>query len=290
MARKRSMNRQLNNLIDFNMRFMQMKSIAQNVFIIKNLDKTGISSRYVNTSLLSPGAVAFYEEPDVGLMALPFNKIGKINIYGDPTSIQCFASNGQRSRILYPDEYVIMYDNDLRMSIYPAIKAYAQRMSETARTADINIKQQRTPRIVKGSNESIMTVRKMFEEIEYNEDVIFAYKDFDLDDVQMTLAPSPYVTDKLDQHQERIWSEFCRFVGISDLTIEKKERLLKDEISASQGGAIASRIDRYRPRLEAVQKINDKFSNLLPEPLEVIYYDQFFDDSEEREEVADYEE
>lgn len=273
MARKNTMTSQLNNLNDFNVRFRQMRSIAKNVFGIKNIEKTGITERYINNKLLYKGALAFYAEPDVGLLALPFNSMGSIDIFGEPINIQCYGANGQKSRILRPGEYVIMYDNTERESILPDIRLYAQRMSATARAADINVSQQRTPRIIKGPASMEASLKKIYNDIDVNEDVIYLYKDFDLDDIQMVLAPAPFVADKLDAHAEKVWNEFCRFVGISDLAIEKKERLIKDEVHASQGGAVASRFSRYTPRVEAVDKINEMFSEYLPAPLEVIYYD-----------------
>ena len=293
MARKKEMTSQLNNLDDFIMRFRQMRSMAKNVFDIKNIRQAGISPRYLNSVLLDRGSIAFYVESDVGLVALPFETRGKLDIYGEPLRIQCFAENGQRSKILTRDDFVIMYDNTEKLSILPDIRLYAQRMSQTARTADINISQQRTPRIIKGSKSQETTIKSLYNKIDYNEEIIYAMKDLDLDDIQIVLAPAPYVADKLDAHSEKVWNEFCRLIGVSDLAIEKKERLIKDEVQASQGGAIASRYSRYNPRLEAVDEINSKFADYLPEPLEVVYYDTMPDsdpETEEEMEVDDYEE
>ena len=293
MARKKEMTSQLNNLDDFIMRFKQMKSMAKNVLDIRHLKQAGISPRYLNSVLLEKAGIGFYVEPDVGLVALPFEIRGRLDIYGEPLNIQCFAENGQRSRILSRDEFVIMYDNTEKVSILPDIRLYAQRMSQTARAADINISQQRTPRIIKGSKSQEATIKSLYNKIDYNEEIIYAMKDLDLDDIQIVLAPAPYVADKLDAHSEKVWNEFCRLIGVSDLAIEKKERLIKDEVQASQGGAIASRYSRYTPRLEAVEEINKKFADYLPEPLEVVYYDTMPDSdpvTDEEMEVDDYEE
>ena len=51
--------------------------------------------------------------------------------------------------------------------------------------------------------------------------------------------------------------------------IQKKERNIKDEVLASQGGTIASRYSRFEPRQKAVDEINEKFG----ENIEVSYYD-----------------
>lgn len=290
MAKNRTMTSQLNNLADYNMRFRQMIGITKNVFQIGGLIENGISARYVNSTLLYKSAIAFYYEPDVGLLALPYNKMGNIDIYGEPVNIQCYAANGQRSRILAPDEYVIMYDNTEYRSLLPEIRLYAQRMSMAARTGDINISQQRTPRIIKGSTTQEATIKALYQSVDRNEDIIYTYKDLDIDDMSIILAPAPYVTDRVDEHMAKIWNEFCRLVGIADLSVEKKERLISDEVRASQGGAIASRMSRYAPRLEAVKKINERFKDILTTELTVYYYDHE-PDSEitTSEEVSEYE-
>ena len=53
------------------------------------------------------------------------------------------------------------------------------------------------------------------------------------------------------------------------LIFKKKERNIKDEVTLSQGGTIASRFSRFEPRKDAIEKINEKFG----ENIEVEYFD-----------------
>ena len=65
------------------------------------------------------------------------------------------------------------------------------------------------------------------------------------------------------------------------MNFQKKERNIKDEVLASQGGTIASRYSRFEPRKKAIDEINEKFGNVvlldgslaIPEKIEVKYYD-----------------
>ena len=50
-----------------------------------------------------------------------------------------------------------------------------------------------------------------------------------------------------------------RLIGIANLSYQKKERNIKDEITASNGGTIASRFNRFEPRKKALAEIKDKF-------------------------------
>jgi len=101
------------------------------------------------------------------------------------------------------------------------------------------------------------------------EDVILTYKDIDLDDTTLILEPAPYVADKINLDKDKIYNEFLRLIGIANLSYQKKERNIKDEITAMQGGTVASRYSRFEPRKKAIDMINKKW-NLN---IEVEYYD-----------------
>ena len=78
-----------------------------------------------------------------------------------------------------------------------------------------------------------------------------------------------YYGDKMHDSKDKVWNEFLRVFGISNISFTKKERLIADEVVYSQGGTIASRFSRYNPRLNAIEKINAKW-NLN---IELEYYD-----------------
>ena len=73
----------------------------------------------------------------------------------------------------------------------------------------------------------------------------------------------------IEIEKEKVFAEFLRLIGISSVTTQKKERLIKDEVIASQGGTIASRYSRSQPRIKAVKEINAKFGL----DISVSYYD-----------------
>lgn len=116
------------------------------------------------------------------------------------------------------------------------------------------------------------------------EETIMTYEDINFDDTSLVLAPAPYVADKLDVHKEKEWNEFLRLIGIANMNFQKKERNIKDEVLASQGGTIASRFSRFQPRQNAIDKINEKFKDYLNgKKLEVKYYDGIPTSIEEKE-------
>lgn len=267
---RKLINNQATNLTTYNMYITQLKMIAQNVFVFENLPKT-LNKRFINKTLLNRGSIAFFRDEDLGgLIALPFeNKSMKLDVYDEPLQITVRSSSNY-TRTLKQDEFVIMYDNDVRTNIIPFLLQYAERLSICMRTCDVNIAQQRTNRYWKTSNSGLNNLKNNLNMIDTFQETIITYKNLNqITESTACVEPAPYVADKIDLHYEKIWNEFLRFVGVSNLSYTKKERNIRDEINAMQGGTVISRLDRYSPRKEAVEKINKLFGT----DIEVKYYD-----------------
>ena len=170
-----------------------------------------------------------------------------------------------------------MYDNNGRYPLYLDIAQMAERIALCVRTQDINLVHQRTPRIWKTSKEKELSLKNMVNNIDSMQEDIATYEALDIEDLSVVLAPAPYVTDKIDDHLKDLWGEFFRLIGVASLQENKKERLIVDEMMATQGGTIASRYSRFEPRKNAIEKINEKFGT----DISVHYYDGEPDSKEE---------
>lgn len=269
--RKKLVNSQLTNYTTYMMYLRQLISMAENVFTFKNLPKF-IDKAFLNSTLLRKGAIAFfYEEELESLVALPFIPIGKPDIYGRPIAIQAKSQNGY-SRLLKSKDFVIMYDNNGRYPLFTDVLQYAERIALDTRVTDININQQKTPRIYKCTKGNEKTIQDAIAKIDGFEEAIVSYNNL-IQDIDVVVSPAPYVADKLDIHKQNDYAEFLRLIGVANMQYTKRERNIKDEITAMQGGTIASRFNRFEPRQDAVDEINEKFKNYLDKPIEVQYYD-----------------
>lgn len=278
-------NSQLSNWMTYQMYLRQFLTLAENVFIYDNMPDY-IDTAYLNKTLVRQGAIAFfYDDVLDKVLALPYTSIGSLDVYNRPKKIQVCGRNGY-TNTLKEGEFVIMYDNNGRYPIYIDVLQYAERYANITRTMDINIAQQKTPRVWKTSTEKEKTVRDLANEVDGNVEKIVTYNNINLDDIELVLAPAPYVTDKLQDQKDKIWSEFLRLIGISNLSFQKKERNISDEIQAMQGGTIASRYERFEPRRKAIEEINKKF-NLQ---IKVEYYDGIPTDKKENNEDLEDEE
>lgn len=282
--KKTNIIQQMSNRNQYLQTLYEMLTLAENVFEFKNLPDI-IDVGYINKVLLQNGSIAFfYDDALESVVALPYDTIGNLDIYGRPIKIMARAQNGRYYKKLNKNEFVIMYDNSSRYPIYANIMQRAERVALIKKTEDINIFQQRTPRIWKVPQDEKVTFEHMINDIDAGMEQVAAYKSMDLDELSVVMSPAPYVTDKLDDHLDKEWAEFYRLIGISSVTESKKERLITDEVNYSIGGNIASRFSRFTPRKQAVDIINKKWGLNI----EVGYYDGEPTTDDEESEVDSY--
>lgn len=264
----RTINSQLSNVKTYLAYKDRMLMLAENVFTFKNMNPF-IDLAYVNSELLRKGSIAFFYDEVMGLIALPYMNIGVLDIYGRPTKIKPISRNGAYNRILNSDEFVIMYDNNSKIPIYPNIIQHAERISQIKRTLDINVSQMKTPRFWQTSEENKKTVQKIKDTVEAGQEVVFTYDNLDIDGITCNLNPAPDLMESLNQAKVNEWSEFLELIGISNVSVQKKERMIRDEIITSMGGTIASRFSRFESRKKAIEEINKKWN----QDISVEFYD-----------------
>ena len=131
-------NSQLSNFKTYDMYRRQFMTLAENVFEFENLPEF-IDTSYLNKQLLRKGAIAFFKDEIMGLLALPFVNLGNLDVYGRPNKIQVMSQNGY-TKTLNIGEFVIMYDNNGRYPLWLDICQYAERMALATRTIDINLR------------------------------------------------------------------------------------------------------------------------------------------------------
>lgn len=267
--KKKLVNSQLTCWNTYLMYRKRLLMLAENVFKFKRLPEL-IDLGFLNSTLLKKGSIAFfYDDVLESVIALPYEPYGKLDIYGRPIEIMVRGYNGRYYRRLKKGEFIIMYDNTARTSIYLDILQIAERIGMNKKTIDVNIVQQRTPRVWKTNQEMSRTIKDLSNNIDGFEENVTTFDTLDIDELQCVLAPAPFVADKVNDNLSKEWAEFYQLVGIAHVQETKKERLITDEMQASMGGTIASRFTRFESRKDAIDKINAKW-NLN---IEVEYYD-----------------
>lgn len=262
---------QLSNFKTCYMYYKRLMEIAENVFIFQNLPDF-IDEGYFNKQLITKGSVVFFKDEVLNqFLILPYAILSGLDVYGRPKVVQAIGQNGY-TKTLKKGEFVIIYDNINRTSIYDTILQFAIRLGDCVRTRDVNRSQLKTPRIWKVPQDKVASFKALINEIEANNEKVLTYSDSDwlnIEEVSSTLAPVPILLSELNDEQNNIFNEFLSFLGVSNLTINKRERLIRDEVQTSQGGTLVSKYARFKSRKKAADEINKKFGLNL----DIVYYE-----------------
>lgn len=236
--------------------YNRLTELSVSMFEWKNVPDT-IDLRYLELCLFAYGQVAFFKD-EVGYIALPCMSTGVYDIYNRPVSLQAFAANGFR-RDLTIDDSVIIYNNCLRTPSKIDVEMFAKRLYNIDRTIDVNVNAQKTPVLVLCDENERLTLVNMYKQYEGNAPFIFGKKGLNRDAIKALSTGAPYISDKLTELKNGIWNEALTYLGISNVTFNKKERLVSDEVARNMGGVIASRFSRLNARQQAAEQINNMF-------------------------------
>ena len=235
----------------------RLTELAISMFEWKNLPET-IDPRYLELALFLDGMAVFFKDEVIGYLALKVMATQPLSVYEIPTGRRAYSVNGYQKE-LNENDSVLIYNNMLHTNSTTMIEMFAEKLYDIDRTIVINAKAQKTPTLLQGSEQQRLTLLNLYKEYTGNAPVIFGDKNLDLNGIKVVKTDAPYVADKLYQLKTQIWNEALTYLGISNLNIQKKERLISDEAVRSQGGTIASRYSRLESRRNACEKINDMF-------------------------------
>ena len=237
--------------------YNRLVELAISMFEWKNLPDT-VDPRFLELCLFTDGQVVFFNDPDLGYLALQNACNGGFNVYRIPVKRRAYAVNGYQKDLSDKDS-VIIYNNYLHTNSQLDAAMFARRLSDLDRSIDVNAKAQKTPILIKCDETQRLTMQNLYMQYDGNMPFIFADKSLNTNQLQAIKTDAPYVADKLYQLKTQIWNEALTYLGISNINVQKKERLITDEVTRNQGGTIASRYSRLNARRDACKQINDMF-------------------------------
>lgn len=247
----------LNN-VTYMQYFNRLTELAISMFEWQNLPPS-VDPRYIELHLFQNGSMVYFNDDVIGNLCLDCLPNGNFDVYGNPVLRRAYSSYNNYQRNLNEDNSVIIWNNYLRTNSITDIKMYSRRLSLLDRIIDVNANAQKTPVLVQGTEKQRLTLINLYKEYDGNAPFIFGDKNLDLNALKSLNTGAPYVADKIYQLKTQIWNEALTYLGISNINIQKKERLITDEVTRNQGGTIASRYSRLQARRDAVVKINAMF-------------------------------
>lgn len=248
----------------------RLTELAICMFEWKNLPAS-VDQRYLELHLFETGCMVYFDDDILGNLCLDCIANGRLGVYGDPILRRAYSGYNNYQRLLKESNSVIIWNNYLHTNSILDVKMFAKRLYNIDRIIDVNANAQKTPVLVQGTEKQRLTLLNLYKEFDGNAPFIFGDKNLDLSALKSIQTGAPYVCDKLYQLKSQIWNEALTYLGISNINIQKKERLITDEVTRNQGGTIASRYSRLESRRQAVKKINDMFGTNI----EVNYREDF---------------
>lgn len=236
----------------------KIKDLTLSLYDWKNLPKE-IDERYLELMLFERGTVCFaYDEAQERYVCLPMASYGKFNIYRIPIIRNLFASNGFRIERNI-DNSVLIFNNNLRKPSIMETQVFAHRLANMDITIDVNISAQKTPVLIRCEESQRLVLLNAYQKYDGGEPVIFGDKTFSASPFEAVKTDAPFIADKVYEIKVKTWNELLTYKGITNVSIEKKERLITDEVTRSQGGTYANRYSGLIERQRACRKINDMF-------------------------------
>ena len=171
--------------IDYLNRF---KKVALSVFEWVNLPKS-MNSQWLEKCLYYNGMATLLKDKNYGFINTNCCSNGKLNIYGLPTNLNCYSFEYQTNRKLYTGlieglseaqkeaseyyECILVQNNWDRTPTSGSMELFALRLYEAERTADVNIKAQKTPVMVLVDEEQRLLMENLYSQYDGNKPFIF---------------------------------------------------------------------------------------------------------------------
>ena len=214
----------------------RFKKIALSMFEWVNLPKS-MNAMYLEKCLYYLGQATLLKDKNYGFINTRASSNGYINIYGYPTSLNCYSYDYNEQRKLYSglnkennnefEECILVQNNWERIPTAGTLELFAYRLYEAEQTAMVNIKAQKTPVLILTDEKQRLTMENLYSQYDGNRPVIFGDKNnLDFDKIKALKTEAPFVADKLMEYKKEIWNEALTFLGINNIMVDKKERLI----------------------------------------------------------------
>lgn len=254
----------------------RFKRIALSIFEWVNLPKS-MNARFIEMCLYYTGQCAFLFDKNMGgFINTKACANGYVNIYGLPTKLNCFSYNYQTTRTLFTglnpnlsekqfeyqknNECILVMNNYDRLPTSSSMELFAWRLYNAERTADVNLNAQRTPLIIAVDEKQRLMMENLYNQYNGNQPFIFGDKS-QLSEIPIKAinTQAPYIVDKICEYKKEVFNEALTYLGINNISINKKERLTENESSENNELVNLNLMAMLEPRKQACREFNEKF-------------------------------
>lgn len=247
----------IENKNSFTYYYYWIKLLFLSMFEWQNLP-AGCDSDFIETNLFDKGMVCFANSNDYGIINLSVNSQYDRNFYDKP--INFIGNAGSFTMECNPLNSVIVQNNMLLLPSSAFALYFAEKISKIDRIYDINLLGQKTPVIYTASKEEEASLQAILNNIYSNNPILKVKKGYDLNShVEALETKVPFLLDKLRDEKNSCMAEILTFMGINNVNITKKERLITQEAESNNELINMDLHIFLSKRQEACEKINKLF-------------------------------
>lgn len=210
-----------------------------------------IPADYLERTLINNGRIMFFNDEKVyGYMALEC-AIHGYNLYKHPTRVRAIAPNDQGLPFNFERTVVHKYDANIDInkscvlinnmyggeSLKEIIEHYSYRLALVQQAYDTNAVWQNMPVLFTVDDNTVkLSLEKLFSDIFSGVPWVIVDKQLlgKENGTQADPITIPYILDKLADAKNVLYNEFKSTIGIDNMAVDKKERLIVGEVESNK--------------------------------------------------------
>ena len=250
----------------------RFKRIALSMFEWVNLPKS-MNPEFLEKCLYYGGQATLLKSKKYGFINTKSCDSGYLNIYGNPTQLNCYSYDFSEFRKLYSglnpleeieeqqDKFCVLVKNNFdKLPTAGSMELFAWRLYLAQRSCDVNISGQRFPLMIVGDDKQRLMLENLYNQYNGNQPFIFGNKkQITGEEIKAIKTDTPYVADKITEYKKEIWNEALTYLGINNISVQKKERLTENESTENNELVNLNLQAMLVPRMKACKEFNELF-------------------------------
>lgn len=225
---------------------------------------------------LNMNGCALIGEVNGALLSMIATPDGSLNFYADPVSANGYGFNGDhwKFKVFVPNsdkllpinanpdgiesEAVFIKDNKLMYPFDNYLRPAAQRIADTQRSIDTIAIALKSPVLITCEDKDKQNVIKVLSDTQSNLPFILGLGGLPYDTFKVIdMGANPESLKTLNEHRETLINEVREKMGITNNPmVNKKERVLQDEVNMNNAQTYLSVAGRLQERQEAADRLN----------------------------------
>lgn len=237
-------------------------NIASNLFKYKGLEFFGedLTSEIVERGYIFNGVNVAFKDNKLGALCLPAVASSNINVYGIPKQYIAVGYNGYTWN-LNNQNAVLLRNNGSYAGDFAMIYHYCNRMADCEMAMETNINVNKMPFSLTGDPDQLLTMKNMIEQITGNKIAIYKPKKIKTASAEpieckVLNTGAEYLADKINDSRLDYLSMLLTYLGIDNVSVEKRERLNTTEAGANDEHIKSNLYLKLKCRQEDWDKVN----------------------------------